>query len=148
MPTKIRKILFVALCVFFAACNDEEPPLPYVAVRDVYFNLNMPPYNTGLELPPTALKIKYREKGYNNNGLILVRKSENEFYAYDATCTRNIREEATSLDVTDGGFNAHCSTCKAVYQIQSGAYERGGKYRLQEYRVNYNPGTKTGEITN
>jgi nitrite reductase/ring-hydroxylating ferredoxin subunit len=146
---KIRKILILCIpCLFFAACGAEEDgtPLPYISVN-VIFNMNAPPYNIELNLPSSAMKIKKKEAGYNLNGLILVRKSDDDFVAYDATCTRNIQEEITSLEL-DGYFYAYCPKCKTQYYIQSGGYETGGKFRLQEYRAVYNSKTKIGNIIN
>jgi hypothetical protein len=149
--TKVQKILFLTICVLFcAACGKEETdsPLPFVTV-DVMFNLNVPPYNISLQLWPSTIKMPQRA-GYNGNGLILVRQSEDYFQAYDATCTRNIGHHVTALKLDDFDFIAKCPHpgCGAQYNLLSGGYETDGQFRLQEYRVTYNQGAKTGRITN
>lgn len=133
-------------CLAVNACGIEEldTPLPYIRV-DVPFSLIS---YWKLSTPPSAIKLKEREQGYNLNGLILVRVSDDTFRAYDATCTRNIKEENASVVVADDMFTAHCPKCGAVYTLLTGAYEKNGKYRLQDYRATYNKDSQRGHITN
>ncbi|MDR0729430.1 MAG: hypothetical protein LBF19_04825 [Prevotellaceae bacterium] len=150
--TKVQKILLLTICLLFCtACGKEETdsPLPFVTV-DVMFNLNVPPYNIPLQLWPAAMKMPQQYIGYNGNGLFLVRQSEDYFQAYDATCTRNINHHIAALQLDDFDIIAHCphTGCGAQYNLISGGYETAGQFRLQEYRVTYNPGAKTGRITN
>ncbi|MDR1680782.1 MAG: hypothetical protein LBS12_03255 [Prevotellaceae bacterium] len=141
-------MICMLVCV---ACGKEETesPLPPVTV-DVMFNLNMPPYNINLQLWPAAMRMPQQQVGYNGNGLLLVRQSESYFQSYDATCTRNIHHHATALKLDDFEYIASCPHpgCGAQYNLLSGGYETGGQFRLQEYRVSYNQGTKMGRITN
>ncbi|MDR2802060.1 MAG: hypothetical protein LBB31_02445 [Prevotellaceae bacterium] len=136
--TKIRKIFFLLTStVIGVACSDEEYEafLPDVYV-DFQFSLSYPPYTQLRDMYPNAIKVKEHEQGYNLHGIILVRLSENDFRAYDATCTRNIEKETSALTLSEDRFTAHCPKCGAEYAIQqAGAYEKNGKYRLQRYRV-------------
>lgn len=134
-----------------AACGKEETdaPLPYVSVNAT-FNINMPPYNIYLNLWPSAMKMPQQRIGYNGNGLLLVRQSEDRFQAYDATCTRNIEHHVVALAIDEFEYIAFCPHpgCGAQYNLLHGGYETGGQFRLQEYRVVYNPATQQGIITN
>lgn len=137
--TKVQKIFFLFTgSVLCAACGKEEYEvfLPDVHV-DFWFDLSYPPYTQLRDFYPNAIKIKEREQGYNKHGIILVRLSDNDFRAYDATCTRNIQQETSALTLSEDRFTAHCPKCGAEYSVQqSGAYEKNGKCRLQQYRVN------------
>jgi rRNA maturation protein Nop10 len=118
-------------------CSEEEYEtfLPDVSV-DFRFDLSFPPYTQLRDMYPNAIKVKEREEGYNKHGILLVRLSESDFRAYDATCIRNVKEETSALTLSEDRFTAHCPKCGAEYALQlPGAYEKNGKYRLQQYRV-------------
>jgi nitrite reductase/ring-hydroxylating ferredoxin subunit len=120
-----------------AACGVEEHEqyLPDVRV-DFRFDLSYPPYTQLRDIYPNAIKVKEREAGYNLHGIILVRLSDSDFRAYDATCTRDTKAETSALTLSADRFTAHCPKCGAEYAIQQpGAYEKNGKCRLQQYRV-------------
>ncbi|MDR0582222.1 MAG: hypothetical protein LBG31_04575 [Prevotellaceae bacterium] len=136
--TKIRKIFFLLTAmVTIVACGEEvyENFLPDVHV-DFRFDLSYPPYTQLRDIYPNAIKVKEREAGYDLHGIILVRMSEGDFRAYDATCTRNVQAETSALTLSTDRFTAHCPKCGAEYAVQqAGAYEKNGKNRLQQYRV-------------
>jgi hypothetical protein len=136
--TKIRKIFFLLICsTISVACAEEEYEVFLSgAYVDFYFDLSYPPYTQLRDIYPNAIKVKERELGYEKHGIILVRLSENDFRAYDATCTRNIEQETSALTLSEDRFTAHCPKCGAEYSIQiPGAYEKNGKRRLQRYRL-------------
>ncbi|MDR1406300.1 MAG: hypothetical protein LBI89_03760 [Prevotellaceae bacterium] len=136
--TKVQKIFILLIsCLAGTGCGAEEYEvfLPDVHV-DFRFDLTFPPYTQLRDVYPNAIKVKEREEGYNRNGIILVRLSESDFRAYDATCTRNVQKETTALTLSTDHSTAHCPACGAEYTIQQpGAYEKNGKNRLQQYRV-------------
>jgi Rieske Fe-S protein len=63
------------------SCNDKYENIPYVPV-DITLYLHSPEYHQ-LTTPTGSIIVT---GGAYNNGIIVVRKSENEFGAYDRTC--------------------------------------------------------------
>jgi nitrite reductase/ring-hydroxylating ferredoxin subunit len=148
---KIQKIFILCLyALCSAACGKEEtgPILPDVPRIYVGFNLNSPPYTQLRDIIPNAIKIEQGRQGYALNGLILVRLSDNAFRAYDATCTNDYHLKGSSLNVSQDGQTGTCPNCKKVYYLQTGAFDSEGKFRLQEYRVNYFAASGSGVIIN
>jgi hypothetical protein len=79
------------------------------------------------------VKVSQHYEGYNKNGVIIVPPIFSAGYqAFDATCTRNITEEATSINLDKGEFTATCPRCKTVYSL-IGGYAQNQSFRLQRY---------------
>jgi len=148
--TKVLKIFCISVIIIVgAACAKEgyEELLPYERIESVNFNMSFPPYSSDLWVGG-AYEIAHR--GYKGQGIILVRLSDDTFRAYAATCTKNIAKETAKLTLSGDRLTATCTnnSCKTVYYLHSGAYDANRSCHLQEYRVTYNPGTKSGFISN
>ncbi|MDR0295281.1 MAG: hypothetical protein LBH91_03695 [Prevotellaceae bacterium] len=130
-----RWFLFYCLLAvsLLTACGVEEEynPLPYVQ-PDFSINIHGYPKLTG------GLPVKLLEYcGYKNNKIIIVPQgfSNDKYEAFDATCTRDIKIETTSITLNDGAFTATCSKCGTVYNLRTG-YAQNQSFRLHRYRAN------------
>ena len=132
MKNKIFPVIFLLFgaAALFSCVKEEEPALPYIKV-DFTVNLLI---DSGLKVG-TPLVHPY--VGYQGNGVIIVPKGygdEAEFKAYDATCTRNISEETTAVELDKNNATATCPKCKTVYNLLNG-YAINQNFHLQEYAV-------------
>ena len=132
MMTNIRKILITfGLVCFLISCGKEEiSPVPYVIVN---VNVNIDLY---LKLKGgNADKITNPTCGYLNHGII-VAPYGSLYYAYDATCTKNISHP--SLVVDSYNYTAVCPECKTTYNIlgaNNGFSKDANVVRLKQYRA-------------
>ncbi len=146
--TKILKIfclLVITACCLTCVKEGYEELLPYEKIEPVNFDMNFPPYSSNLWVGGAYV---IANRGYKGQGIILVRLSDDSFRAYASACTKNINKETNKLTLSDDKLMATCPVCKTVYYLQQGAYDTGHTCHLQEYRVTYNPGTKSGIISN
>ena len=80
----------------------------------------------------------------NTHGIIVYRASQNEFYAFDRTCTFEEQlDEAVDLDIpTD--LTAKCPNCGSIYILPNLAYpDKDGPavYPLKQYFAEYSNNT-------
>jgi len=138
-----RRLLFYSVLIvgLLTSCADEEEnPLPYVHVD---FSIPLSPQYPKL-IAGLSEKVQRGYYGYQKNGVIIVPQSfsNNNYEAFDATCTRNIIEEDTainSINVDENGFTATCPTCRTVYNLLSG-YAQNQSFRLQRYKAHMSNG--------
>jgi nitrite reductase/ring-hydroxylating ferredoxin subunit len=122
--------LITAVIILTSCSKEEEPPLPYVHV-DFSFNLASYP---GL-LSGVPVKVNERISGYQRNGIIIFPMGfgdDAQFKAYDATCTHNISNHTSSIQLNNDNFTATCPNCKTVYLLSDGRAQNQN-FRLQEY---------------
>lgn len=121
--------MIVAVLAVLVGCKkQQESLLPDV---DVYINisLTLPEYQT-LNFPGNVFQ--YRNEGYQNNGVYIVRISQEDFAAYDVTCTDHLdKPTATLLE----GAVAKCPECKTEYQLLNYGYSVDESRHLQSYKV-------------
>ena len=129
-----KRFLFHILlitCLLTACVDEEQNALPYVRV-DFSVSISMYPDLTG------GLPIKVQEgyDGYSRNGILIVPKAfgNDGYEAFDATCTRNIKEETRSLRLNKGDYTATCPKCGTVYNLFTG-YAQNQSFHLQRYRA-------------
>jgi len=76
--------------------------------------------------------------GYDENGIIVFRSTEDEFYAFDRTCPHDLElnNKSVQVKVTDMIF-AVCPECGTKYALTSNGtpYSGVGKYPLKNYRT-------------
>ncbi len=129
MIKRLFFVFFSLACILYSCAKEEVDPLPDAPVVNYYYYL-----------PASAIESgnpdKIRGYGYKSNGLLLVPEifSGDGYKAYDATCTRNIKEETTSLTLSQANFTATCSKCKTVYDLRTGM-DTGGSIYLKKYRA-------------
>lgn len=121
--------MIVAVLVALVGCKkQQESLLPDV---NVYINisLTLPEYEM-LNFPGNVFQ--YRNEGYQNNGVYIVRISQEDFAAYDVTCTDHLdKPTATLLE----GAVAKCPECKTEYHLLNYGYSVDESRHLQAYRV-------------
>jgi nitrite reductase/ring-hydroxylating ferredoxin subunit len=98
----------------------------------------------------TNTMVPVNSLGYNNNGIIIYRNSQDEFFAYDRTCTYHV-EESNAVNLETNQMFAVCPKCGTKYQLYwSGIPTDEGPsvYPLKQYKTSYNPNTFELQITN
>jgi len=127
-----RRFLFYSLltvCLLTACAEEEQNPLPYVRV-DFSVSKFHPALMNGL-----SARVQEGYSGYNRHGVIIVPPVfGSDYLAFDATCTRNIKEELAAINVDGGGFTATCPKCNTVYNLLTG-YAQNQTFHLQRYKA-------------
>lgn len=123
-------------------------------VPDTYMNVtlvNIPAQiriNQSMIITNTMVPVN--NLGYDNNGIIVYRNSQDEYFAYDRTCTYHV-EESIPVNLWTNPLFAICPQCSTKYQLYwSGipADEGPSVYPLKQYKTSYNPNTFELHITN
>lgn len=131
-----RRFLFLVMfiTVMFSCSKksqDQGPEIPFVAVNFVispnstqYIELN----HMGGYVTVTG--------GYR--GIIIYRKSENEFMAYERACAYDPTADSAQVRVDVSGITMTCPKCKSKYIILDGSpYGGPTQWPLKQYRTNY-----------
>ena len=131
MKTNIQKILITfGLACFLISCGkDEVSPVPYMIVDLNLLIASYPDLSAG-----NPVKITNPACGYEKHGII-VAPYGSMYYAYDATCTKDISHRSLSVDYN---YTATCPDCKTVYNIlgANNGFPKDGKgTRLKQYRA-------------
>ncbi len=132
MKAKILFLLgFTSLLVPFFSCNYEQPGIPVVPV-DIELNLNDPQY---FELKSSG-NFVYITGGVN--GIIVYRKSSDEFCAYERTCPHDPDCGRVTVDA-DVFFAQDTVCCNSKFSLDvDGAVVSGdSKFPLRMYSVSY-----------
>ena len=111
--------------------DSQQPEIPYVYVSFVitpnsttYIELN----HIGGYVPVTG--------GYR--GIIIYRKSENEFLAFERACAYDPTADSAQVRVDVSGITMTCPKCKSKYIILDGSpYGGPTQWSLKQYRTNY-----------
>lgn len=144
--SKLMKILLTVLSflIFVTCAKKSEEVIP-----DTYVNFSIRldnPQFTDLNAIGNSVLItsEYAGRGsagYDYNGIIIYRYSEDEFYAFDRTCPYNLKK---SIAVKTGNASdpiAKCPECGSEYVLPSLAFptEKGpSKSPLKQYNTNFN----------
>lgn len=144
---RIFFLIFV-VSVYIAACNKDNKNIIPDTLTDFVIYLDDPMFIDLNAIGNSVLvDSSYRgnaSAGYNNHGIIVYRTGQNEFYAFDRTCTFEEQlNEAVDLDVpTD--LTAKCPNCGSVYVLPGLAYpDKDGPavYPLKQYYAEYSNNT-------
>lgn len=128
-------IAFVAtaLIVGFSSCEKQAvSPVPDVPV---YFQgyLAQPDY-APVTVPSYAIKVA--NYGYRRHGVLVYRYDPETFYAFDATCPRDLIDGSVEIS-KDKPYEAICPICKSVYSLMNGGITTNG-YPLKRYQTVFN----------
>ncbi|UCG27965.1 MAG: hypothetical protein JSV24_01005 [Bacteroidales bacterium] len=77
--------------------------------------------------------------GYDNNGIIIYRASQDEFYAFDRTCTFDV-ELSIAIEIEDSGITAVCPECSSRYVFPNLGFpteEGPSKNPLRRYNTHF-----------
>jgi nitrite reductase/ring-hydroxylating ferredoxin subunit len=138
----VRLFLFLVL---FLGTNCEKDNCDVIPNVRVDFNVNLftPPFDQLQAIGnsvavPTS--ISQYSGGYNGNGVILYRKVEDEFNAFDRTCTY-AHETPIAIEIDkDNPFKAICPECGSEFFISAGGVPSEGSAAncpLKEYNADY-----------
>ncbi len=141
-----KVVLFFVLticCCGIIGCENklaDRHPIPYIPVN-VRIDLWMADYQN-LKTPYQPIYLnQYNGKtvGYRENGIIVIRISDNEYKCFDATCTKD-PDAGTHLEITKGSSTAVCPTCGTEFILQYGYPDKKEGdtekiYPLKEYPV-------------
>lgn len=131
--TNIRIATFVfIISSIFSSCAEEEPKI----IPDVYvrfsINLSLPQFNS---LTVQGNSIIYPNEGYDNNGVIIFRYTQDDFLAFDATCPQHItRSTAILLNDEETLGTAICPHCETTYSFFNFGQANKG-YPLKRYQA-------------
>ena len=148
LVSKIRNFLLLLILVTgFTACKkDKNDVIPDVFV-DFYIRLNDPqffdltaPLNS-VYIDASTNNIGRNAAGYDGNGIIIYRASEEEFYAYDRTCPHDfaVNGKSIQINILDGIYG-ECPECKTKYGLPNfGSPLSGsvGRYPLKNYKTSF-----------
>ncbi len=131
--TGLVLLLFLPALIFSCAkkSDEQQPQIPYVAVNFVinpnstqFIELN----HIGGYVPVTG--------GYR--GIIIYRKSETEFMAYERACAYDPTADSAQVRMEVSGVTCYCPKCKSKYIILDGSpYQGPSHWALKQYRTNY-----------
>ncbi|MCU0454766.1 MAG: Rieske 2Fe-2S domain-containing protein [Bacteroidales bacterium] len=80
-----------------------------------------------------------RAGGYQRNGIIIYRATDDQFYAYDRTCPHDYAVNGTNIKVNVDFIQAVCPECGTSYSLPTGGVviSGPGKYPLKNYRTTF-----------
>ncbi len=122
-------LLFIFLSLSFIRCDDNPNPFPYVNV------------NITLSIDTQLGNMNVGEHKFIDNagygGLIIYRKSEYEYQAFDRACPHDYKDNCILNDDDDFNEILICPCCKSKFLLsQSGSVFNGPAIKpLQEYNT-------------
>ncbi len=128
MQIKIKHLLIPLFFLVFFGCEKNTHPVPNVYVN-IYIDVTSTQY---IELNNIGGWL-YLTGGYN--GLIVYRRSLNEFMAFDRACPYNHTTDP-ALDIDASGMIAECSQCGSKFLLYDGTVIEGpASLPLKAYRT-------------
>ncbi len=150
MRTKIVFFLIIGIASFLFSCEENSDVgcrLPYVRVNFSVDVLNTPELQTPLN-PKYIGSSTGKKVGYKGHGIYVIRISNTEFRAFDASCTyrdTNIphSEIKPHLELADKQkVVVICPECKSKYSLIDGSVQSGNsRCPLTEYRTRFSGNT-------
>ncbi len=142
--SKIRNFfLIVLLYVLANACETEKQKIIPHTYVNFSIRLDDPQFITlssiGNAVVITSSYDGSNSAGYDNNGIILYRASQDEFYAFDRTCTYDV-EKSIAVEIDDSGIMAVCPECGSIYVLPNIGFptkESPSKYALHQYQTSF-----------
>jgi nitrite reductase/ring-hydroxylating ferredoxin subunit len=138
-------LFLISILLVFTSCQKEKNDVIPDVYIDFYISLSDPQF-FDLTAP---LNFEYvssatnnmgdRAAGYDNNGIIIFRAQENEFFAYDRTCPYDYFVNGKSIKVNGVDMiYAVCPDCGTKYALPNyGTPLSGfvGRYPLKNYKT-------------
>jgi nitrite reductase/ring-hydroxylating ferredoxin subunit len=134
MNVRFSYLILMSLVILNSSgCKKEEeaPEIPYVPVHisldpngTQYINLNVV---NGWETI---------NGGYN--GILVFRKSTNEFMAFERACANDPTVSGAQVRVEDSGITCYCPVCNSKYIMTDGTpFEGPSRFPLKQYQTVY-----------
>jgi nitrite reductase/ring-hydroxylating ferredoxin subunit len=143
MLKQIVRFLFIfSVITVLSGCRKSEERVPLVFV-DFSLSLYLPEFSN-LAAPGGWVEISG-----GSRGIIIYRRSQDEFVAFDRHCTYKV-SEGCRIDVdTETGLTANCPCCNSVFSIFDGIPVSGtATVTLLDYRTGYNANTNILRVFN
>ncbi len=139
--------IIIFLPVLALSCRKAKNDVIPTVYVDFYISLNDPLF-TNLLTPLTYTYVSASTNnlgasaaGYDYNGIIVFRLSEEEFYAYDRTCPYDyeVNKKSVKVNVVDDIF-AVCPSCGSKFALSANGTPASGvsPYPLKNYRAGFN----------
>lgn len=109
--------IFLFLSVLSIGCKSDKDVVPTVYV-DVYL------YTTDPAFSPLNIISGYAYVAGGSKGIVIFRKSQNEFLAYDRHCTYKV-SEGNAVSVDASGLVAVDSKCSSKFLLTDGSVNQG-----------------------
>lgn len=123
-------ILLLTTTLFFSGCRKEKDQVPNVYV-DLYLYTSDPAFS------PLNATSGYTYLSGGSRGIIVFRKSTNEFMAYDRHCTFNVSEN-NQVAVNASGLIAEDAVCGSKFLITDGTPNSGpASVPLKYYQTSF-----------
>jgi nitrite reductase/ring-hydroxylating ferredoxin subunit len=133
MYSKITKFLFLSSILFLNTfCSKEDRnPIPNVS-----FEVTIPK-TTLVQMGVNSSMIYNGGTPGGVKGIIIYKKGDNEFVAYERLCP-NYPNDECSLNI-DNSITATCPCCKSKFSLVFGSVMEGvAKHALKEYQTTFN----------
>lgn len=118
MMRRLFSPVLLLLAIVLLACNKDKQKIPYVYV-DFYINTTDPNFS--------ALNAVggYVYVTGGSKGIIVYRRSSNEFMAYERHCPYDPDASCSRLDVQSSGLLVEDACCNSVYLMTDGSPSSG-----------------------
>ena len=146
------KFFFLIMLFQILPLNCEKESCDVVPETYINLSLNMIIFNIAptQSLTLTNTMAGVASLGYDNNGIIIYCNSEDEYFAYDRTCTYHI-EESIPVENIDNSMYAECPECSSRYQLWYYGFPTEtsvSQCPLKQFRTTFNPNTNILYIYN
>ena len=123
-------IFFLSCFVSIAGCKKDKDQVPEVYV-DVYI------YTTDPAFAPLNATSGYQYFSGGSRGILVFRKSQSEFMAYDRHCTYNV-SEGNTVAVDASGLIAVDNKCNSKFLLTDGSQNSGpASNPLKHYQTSF-----------
>jgi len=144
--------IFLFLLFVFSCKKDKSDVIPDVPIN-VVINLNIFPIGVGEIRLFDAKDLNVSSLGYNNNGILVIRKGigdnpANDFEAYDRTCPVCITYGNKVVDKTTTTGVVKCTHCGTQYNLYEEGFAIDKNFFLKKYKVYFNPNYNTLTVMN
>lgn len=142
--SKLRIFFLILLfCLSFTGCDKEKHNIIPNTYVNFTIRLDNPQFiilgSVGNAVVITSSYDGSNSAGYDNNGIILYRASQDEFYSFDRTCTYNV-EKSIAVEIDYSGIIAVCPECGSKYVLPNIGFpteESPSKYQLHQYQTHF-----------
>jgi hypothetical protein len=139
------RIFFLTFLILFLpnSCSRENKEIIPYAYVNFSIRLDNPQFidlnAIGNSVIVTSSYAGRNSAGYNFNGIIIYRASEDEFYAFDRTCTYQVGK-SIAVEIENSMIIAECPECSSKYVLPNLAFpteESLSKHPLKQYQTHF-----------
>ncbi|MBI9067126.1 MAG: hypothetical protein JEZ09_07530 [Salinivirgaceae bacterium] len=131
-------ILSIISMILFLNCkkdNNERIPDTIIYIDPLY--INDPEYQSLFKIPYSTYLVE--NEGYEANGILIINLGENNFAAYDCTCTNEVKNNCFVRLDDDSSVLAKCTCCGSKFELFNGSVNKGpAEYPLKKYKTAFN----------